>query len=210
MQCPLCSTDNQNHFSVVNEKLYYDCHCCGLVYLDRRFYLSEQEEKQRYLSHENNPKDPRYQTFLQPAVDSLLPYLKNNCLGLDFGCGNGSPLAHMFAQYGHKLYGYDPFFYPDQERLNTYYDFIVSTETFEHLHQPKQEFKRLLTCLNKGGYICVMTQFLIDKADFERWYYHRDPSHTLFFNTISFQYLAQMFDCAVSFPQKNIALFKVE
>ena len=178
------------------------------MYLDQRFYLSKQEEKERYLKHENNPQNSDYQAFLQPALDSLLPHLKENSCGLDFGCGTGSPLANMFAKHGHAVNGYDPFFMPDQTVFDKTYDFIVSTETFEHLYHPQQELKRLLTCLRRHGYVCVMTQFLTDKSEFEAWYYHRDPSHVLFFNETSFRFLAQSFACTVSFPQKNIALLQ--
>lgn len=207
MQCPLCARNDKTLLSRANQKVYYCCTQCGFVYLDRQFYLSKPQEKQRYQMHDNKPEDPKYRKFLKPALDSLLPHLKKNSLGLDFGCGSGSPLAQMFAEAGHCVNHYDPFFYPDQDVFNHNYDFIVSTETFEHLHQPKHELKRLLSCLKSGGYICVMTQFLNNMNDFENWYYHRDPSHVGFFNKNSFQYLANTLELKLSFPQNNIALF---
>ena len=210
MLCPLCSKNDQTVLSRANQKIYYVCPQCDFVYLDRQFYLSRQEERERYAKHENNPDDPKYQKFLQPVLDSLLPYLKDNSLGLDFGSGAGSPLHHMFAASGHKVKNYDPFFYPEQTVFKHKYDFIVSTETFEHLYQPMKEMKLLLTCLKPGGYICVMTQFLNNKDNFESWYYHRDPSHVGFFNQHSFQYLAKALGLIVYFPHKSIALFGVK
>ncbi|MCF6244457.1 MAG: class I SAM-dependent methyltransferase [Sulfurovum sp.] len=118
--------------------------------------------------------------------------------GLDFGCGATSLLSSMLEDEGIPCDYYDPIYYPDTLEHNKKYDLIVSTEVFEHLHSPKEVFKSLIERLEEGGYLAIQTQFHTNDIDtFKTWYYHKDPTHIVFFTQKSFQVLATMYGCKI-------------
>jgi hypothetical protein len=66
------------------------------------YQLSEDEEKSRYDTHNNDPKDVRYRQFLSQLSEPLLKKISDNSFGLDFGAGPGPTLSLMLEDYGHK------------------------------------------------------------------------------------------------------------
>ncbi|MCB0385529.1 MAG: hypothetical protein KDD43_09060, partial [Bdellovibrionales bacterium] len=50
------------------ERNYWLCPVCDLVFLDPQQRPDPQQEKDRYLSHNNDPADPRYQRYLSLVV----------------------------------------------------------------------------------------------------------------------------------------------
>jgi 2-polyprenyl-3-methyl-5-hydroxy-6-metoxy-1,4-benzoquinol methylase len=57
-----------------------------------------------------------------------------------------------FAEYRFKKYGIDM---PTQfsNKIEGMFDVIISLEVFEHLYDPVEHYKELLTHLNSGGYL---------------------------------------------------------
>ena len=90
MACPLCNSNQTTAYCSVHEIQYLNCNKCELVFKDASHFLSNEEEKERYLLHENDVADKNYQKFVSPIVDSVLKYHPVKCNGLDFGAGSGS------------------------------------------------------------------------------------------------------------------------
>ena len=172
------------------------------------YQLSEGEEKSRYDTHNNDPKDVRYRQFLSQLSEPLLKKISDNSFGLDFGSGPGPTLSLMLENYGHKVALFDKFYSKDTSVFNRKYDFITATEVIEHLSNPMTEINRLIKCLNDGGYLAVMTQMLTSKIDFSNWYYKNDPSHIGFFSKKTLSYLASKFDLEVEFISERVIFFK--
>ncbi len=187
--CFLCRSKMARSWKVVHQRRYFLCDGCGYVFVDPDLRLKQEEEHERYKNHNNNAEDPGYRKFLSKMAEPISAYLKPGSQGLDYGCGPGPTLSKILQEKGFVTADYDPFFFPQEELLSHSYDFIVSTEVFEHMHDPGQEIDRITSMLRNGGILGVMTSFV--PADFESWYYLRDETHVGFFSRKTFDYIAR-------------------
>ncbi len=184
------------------------CSVCDLVFVPKGFHLDAAGQKARYLTHNNDPEDVGYRDFLSRLLEPLRPKLTPGAEGLDFGAGPGPALAIMMREEGFRVRLYDPFFHPDASALERRYDFVVCTETAEHLANPMREFETLDHVLRPAGWLGVMTGMLESWDDFAEWYYHRDPTHICFYSKTTMEWIAGRFSWDVHFPRPNVALFQ--
>jgi len=208
MVCIVCKHTDIILFKKIKGKQYWKCNQCKSIFLDKKFYLSSEDEYKHYLTHNNDINDERYKQFLSNLMRPLSEKLEKNSNGLDYGCGPGPALSQMFEQEGHKMNIYDPFFYPLKENLLKKYDFISCSETIEHFHNPFEEFLNFNNLIIKNGIIGIMTNFYSEERSFENWYYVRDPTHVVFYCKETILYLAKMFNWKIESLNKNIAIFK--
>ena len=206
--CSLCQSDKTSHFHKEEFRQFLICLNCEYVFVPKIYQLSEDEEKSRYDTHNNDSKDVRYRQFLSQLSEPLLKKISDNSFGLDFGSGPGPTLSLMLEDYGHKVALFDKFYAKDTSVFNRKYDFITATEVIEHLSNPMTEINRLIKCLNDGGYLAVMTQILTSKINFSNWYYKNDPSHIGFFSKKTLSYLASNFDLEVEFISERVIFFR--
>jgi hypothetical protein len=136
-------------------------------------------------------------------------YLEPGACGLDFGSGPGPTLSVIFEESGYPMDIYDLFYTPDCAVFEKTYDFIVSTETFEHLRNPFYELERLWGVLKPGGIMGAMTQLVIDKERFALWRYKEDMTHIRFFSSNTFKWLAAKWNAKLEFADKN-AIFLIK
>lgn len=169
---------------------------------------SAETERELYDMHENSVEDPAYRRFLQPVVDALLQFQLPPARGLDFGCGHGPALAAMLVEKGYDVSLYDHFYFPDTTVLDKQYDFVTCTETAEHFHSPAREFERLFACLEKGGHLILMTRLLMPEVDFPGWWYHRDPTHVVFYSSASLRWLAESHAATLNVISDQLAVFR--
>lgn len=104
--CTLCDSDKIIFFQKDKFRNYHLCEQCKLIFVDPLNRLSPEEEKQRYVQHNNNPgifgllllifflvnivlEDEGYKNFLQKLAIPLKEIIPPNSNGLDFGCGPG-------------------------------------------------------------------------------------------------------------------------
>ncbi|MTI67431.1 MAG: class I SAM-dependent methyltransferase [Firmicutes bacterium] len=210
--CPLCLTEDNLLLYKADKRSdfreFYNCRNCDLVYVGENFYLSKQQEKERYKSHNNDPYDEGYRNFLNRLLSQIKPFLNKDMEGLDYGAGPGPCLSIMMKEEGYKVDIYDPFFHPSKEVLNKRYDFITSTETVEHFYNPRLEYNKFQNLLKSGGFLGIMTSMLDDWSKFSNWHYHIDPTHVVFYSKETFKWIAREYDWEVIFPRKNIIIFK--
>ena len=208
MICIVCKHNKAVVFTKIKQKRYWKCDECKSIFLDKKFYLSPEDEYNHYLSHNNDINDERYREFLSRLMHPLLKKLKKNSNGLDYGCGPGPALSQMLEQKGHKMNIYDPFFYPLNENLSIKYDFISCSESVEHFHNPFEEFLKFNELVVKNGIIGLMTNFYTEERLFENWYYVRDPTHVVFYCKETIEYIAKIFNWKIEILDKNIAILK--
>ena len=92
MDCPLCLLSETNLFLQKHRRDFWRCEVCQLTFVAPDEFLPAEEEKARYLLHENDPNDARYRQWLAQVSEVLLPKLVPHSRGLDFGSGPGPTL----------------------------------------------------------------------------------------------------------------------
>lgn len=206
--CPLCHHQNTSLFSEDKRRAYFQCQHCQLVFVPRGQLISLTEEKKIYDSHQNDVNDIGYQQFLSRALTPLLTELDKPSNGLDFGCGPGPALAKMLDEKGHSTALYDIFYYPNTDVLNKQYDFVTCTEVIEHLAKPDEVWMQLLSLIEPGGVLVVMTKLVINQERFKSWHYKNDITHINFFSRATFNYLATQNSLSLTFYGDDVMLFK--
>ena len=192
LKCPLCLGKSTwtLHQKVTGES-YHKCLDCNLIFLNPQFHLKPDEELRRYQSHENDPEQKGYQDFLAPVIAAVRNSQLMKAEGLDFGCGPNSVVIHTLKKEGYNIKGYDPYFHDDSKLLQKKYDYIVCTEVIEHFYKPFEEFARLRSLLKPLGSLYLKTSLTDSVEDFEKWHYHRDPSHVCFYSEKSIRWICR-------------------
>lgn len=210
MECHICSKKTVSFVHEKTDITYYHCKACEYILKSPKVYQDFEKQKERYNLHTNDENDEGYKAYFQRFLDFTLPLVGEPKTALDFGCGASTILSTMLKQQGIACEYYDPIYHPDTLMNSKKYDLIVSTEVFEHLHQPKAIFSKLLGRLNSGGFLALQTQFHPkEQKAFKTWYYHQDPTHIVFFSAKTFQKLSAMFHCQyIGDNGKNMVVIK--
>lgn len=187
--CPLCHSD-------LNQVLYHDffsCSTCKGIVKDEKKWLASEQEKERYLKHNNDVNDIGYQNFTSPITEAVLRDFSKENSGLDFGSGPGSVISKVLKDKHYTVQEYDPFFNPAENLLRQKYDYIVCCEVMEHFYQPYKEFKLLRSLLKNKGKLYCMTHLYDPSIDFEKWYYKNDATHVFIYQAETIQYIQKEF-----------------
>ncbi|MEX2523532.1 MAG: class I SAM-dependent methyltransferase [Gammaproteobacteria bacterium] len=174
-----------------DERRYYLCGHCSLIFADEEHYLPIEQEKAHYETHENSIENSGYVSFLNRLVEPMLPCLNGGMRGLDYGCGPGPTLSLMMKRQGIECGDYDPLFV--DRKPQPPYDFITATECFEHFQRPAREMEYIASLLGPGGLLGIMTERWTSTAAFAGWYYTRDPTHVSFYHEKTFEFLCRRF-----------------
>lgn len=185
--CPLCQAETIPFYA----DKFFSCKQCKGILRPQHDFPTADAERERYLSHNNDPEDPRYQEFVRPIVDAIRRDFTSASKGLDFGAGSGPVITKLLREAGFDVALYDPFFHPDKTPLEEQYDFIACCEVIEHFHHPFEEFVRLKSLLHEGGKLYVMTHLYDDSIPFANWYYKNDSTHVFIFRKESMEWIQQ-------------------
>lgn len=210
--CPLCHSVETKLIYIGNKRdnnrFYYHCNNCDLIFVEKWQQLYSKEELDRYKEHDNDVYDLGYRSFLNKIVEEVVPLINKEKLGLDFGAGPGPALALMMKERGFNMDIYDPYFHRDNNLLSKKYDFVIATEVVEHFSNPFIEFTKLNKLINNNGYLAIMTKLYKNSDDFKNWYYKNDFTHISFYSKKTMKWIADKFQYRVEFPKKNIIIFK--
>ncbi len=207
MPCILCNNENSPLF-YEDDRRYFKCNNCDLIFVDPQQLLSREEEKERYGLHHNSPEDPNYRNFLNRLFIPLKEILSQDSKGLDFGSGPGPTLSVMFEEAGNSMTIYDPFFANNPETLKQTYDFITATEVLEHLHKPLKELSLMWNCLVPGGILGIMTLLASEEKPFPGWHYKNDPTHVCFYSKETFEWLSKQWNAKLTIKDKGVILLQ--
>ncbi len=187
--CPLCNfVSFQSKVQGPKGRLFHLCDNCMLVFEGKSNLPGWNEEKDRYLEHENSIHQEGYVRHLNQAIKPALKYLKQGAKGIDYGCGPVPTLNKLLDNKGFSCEIYDPIFFPENP-LGTY-DYVFATECFEHFFRPAHELQKLWGLLKPGGILVVMTQLWNDTAKIKSWRYATDPTHVVFYHEQTFRFIA--------------------
>lgn len=210
MNCHICHKHTSSFLDEKTDIIYYHCKACEYIFKSSECYQSFDTQKERYDLHTNDENDLGYKAYFQRFLDFTLPLVGQPETALDFGCGESSILSKMLEDEGVNCDYYDPIYHPNTLNDSKKYDLIVSTEVFEHLHQPKVVFESLLERLNKGGYLAIQTEFHSNNVEkFKQWWYPGDPTHIVFFRAQTFRVLCEQNACKyVTDNNKNMLVIQ--
>ena len=191
--CPLCGSTGQLFFS--NEKhRFFSCDHCRGIFRTPEQILNPEQEKHRYLLHQNHLEDKGYLNFVSPILEAVRSEYESNAVGLDFGCGHTPVISEVLKNENYKVDLYDPVFYPQSSFDGKTYDFVVCCEVMEHFQNPKKEFDLLAELLKPSGNLICMTSLHSEEIDFESWYYKNDPTHVFLYRKETLAYITRNWD----------------
>lgn len=192
-KCKICDGKTIEIKDPKTLKFYHKCEICDYIFLDELFYVDEEREKKNYDKHDNSFDSLGYVAMFEDLIDKfILDDDKNIKTALDFGCGRGAVLGALLEKNSISCDAYDKFYFPKKVYENREYDLVVSTEVIEHLSNPIEILRELLSHIKEGGYLLLMTNFHPSNDDaFFKWWYIRDVTHIGFFNLKTFEYLAK-------------------
>jgi hypothetical protein len=206
MKCIICNTETVDLHDKQFDQTYLRCPNCQCVFTNPSDYLNQELELDQYSRHNNSFDSPGYVDMFLRYLDFVIPKDFNGRF-LDFGSGPEPVLQQVLQNKGFECDIYDPYYadsLPDKK-----YDFVTSTEVFEHFYDPLKEIETITKMLNKGGYLAVMTLFIKEEIDFQDWWYRRDPTHVTFYHQDTFEHIAECFGLeVVKSNDKNIILLK--
>ena len=210
--CPLCFS-NRVEFLVSkyifkHNRYFIVCLNCELIFVPDQYHLTEQEQIDRYLQHNNDPNDPGYRNFLSKIIKPLINNILPGSNGLDYGSGPGPTLSLMLKEIGFYVEIFDIYFSPDTTVLSREYDFITCSETAEHFVSPRKEFDRFNVMLKNNGCLVIMTSMINSKDDFLTWHYNIDPTHLSFYTKNTMRWISKNYNWEISFYGSSVVLFK--
>ena len=191
MTCRLCQCSDAVVQLSAGNRHYFVCPHCSLININKEHLPDKAQEKERYLTHNNGIQFKGYVDFLSKAINPALQFLHKDMTGLDYGCGYEPTLSRLVASHGYACEDYDPFF--AQHPLSKKFDFIFSTEVFEHFFYPCRDILHIHSLLSKGGVLVIMTKRWEEVGQFSKWYYAGDPTHVCFYHSKTFDFICTEF-----------------
>lgn len=225
--CQLCASSEPIQPHTTPDGLTYNfCAGCGFISLNRRFHPTFEDAKERYLLHNNSLESVGYVEMLNDFISSCVsPFIgeaddqaSNGSKDtgharvpriLDFGSGPTPVLAELLKRRGVDIDIHDLHFATDTSYETRMYDAITATEVLEHLADPLETVQKLVTRLNPGGVLAVMTSFHPEDWEaFGQWRYRKDSTHISFFAKRTMEHLAAALGMDILFIDcKNLCVF---
>jgi hypothetical protein len=192
-QCLICGAQTESFYDPITKTDIHHCSKCSFAFKDKGARLSQIDEEQEYLRHNNSMESTGYVNMFKVFMkENIKPFDIHSVL--DFGSGPGPVLYQLLLQDGYDANHYDPFYHKDDSVFNKTYDCVTTTEVVEHFYNPFKEFQTLSSLVKPGGYLAIMTQFRpMDMETFKTWWYKRDVSHVSFYSLETFTYIADTF-----------------
>ena len=94
--CILCQSNNTALYYQDRNRRYCNCNSCGCVFIPHEALPGAKEEKERYLSHQNDVEDSGFQKFVSPMVNAIKAKHTTKEKGLDFGAAQGLWLVNYW------------------------------------------------------------------------------------------------------------------
>jgi hypothetical protein len=204
-KCPLCHTVSREYFRD-KKRAFLLCPFCKGLFTGKEYLPDRDSERLRYIEHNNDVDDPRYQKFVEPIVEEILSAFTPESKGLDFGAGTGPVISSLLSEKGYGINIYDPFFHDDPLLLKEKYDYIACCEVIEHFHQPDKEFLMLRDLLNTHGILYCMTSLFNESINLKTWYYKNDLTHVFFYQEETLYYISREYGFSDIIIKNNLVI----
>ncbi|TPN84796.1 methyltransferase domain-containing protein [Aquimarina algicola] len=208
MLCSLCASKT-NVFSEVQHKKYLQCNECNSVMLDHSFFLSKNQERERYNLHQNDVYNLGYQNSVSTIIEKVVNNHSKHDKGLDFGSGTNSVVSYLLKNKNYDILEYDPIFKNKNDvLLDSNYDYIICCEVVEHFYRPIQEFQLLSRLLKPNGTLYCKTKLFTENINFDTWWYKNDPTHVFFYTPKSINWIKNKFNFGHVEVAKDVIIFQ--
>ena len=208
--CPIClnNTFKINRITIKTRQ-YNFCSNCKLIQLDRKFLISERNEQERYLLHNNCITNKGYVDYLNRIINEYIePYFKAGDSILDFGSGPKPVLSKLLKKQGYKnTYIYDKYFAENKSVLNKKYNGIIVLEVIEHISPIRDIIIKLISMLNLNGILIIHSLFH-DNIDFKNWWYAKDITHITFLSIATIKKISEIFNLEIIKYSDTAAVLK--
>ena len=191
--CRLCAASCDNSITLKDKSVYYHCSNCGYIFVSKSGLPEKEVEKARYLTHENDADDESYLNYIKKSTDLLFKYNSSPESLLDYGCGPAKAMLRLYSDKINLIHSYDPIFHPMEFNSADQYEAIACIEAIEHFYHPYKELEKINSLLKPGGYLLFRTEFQSSLENLENWWYRRDPTHVGFFNSKTWDFIAEKF-----------------
>jgi hypothetical protein len=183
--------------------VYHRCEECGFVYTNF-FDNFPSEWWGRYIYNDEyySTIDPDYESARPKANSSEISEIlrgKSEVIGLDYGGGSGLT-AQLLRERGLLFDCYDPYGRQDvsSERIGRY-NFCTAIEVFEHLPNPVETMRSILSMCQSDQLTILIGTALSDgritaRNRLQWWYVAPRNGHISIFSKKSLDQLASMFD----------------
>lgn len=198
--CPLCLGSDFRPLCDVGTREIHHCAGCDLRFVPPIFHLSVDEERRRYLCHDNSFQDTEYIAYLNRCIKDLSRIPVEHPQVLDFGCGQHGVLSDILNKQGVHCTAYDPLFCIGPNALDQKYDIVILNEVIEHLRDPRHELMRLS---NIARFMLIRTRLVTPLTDIASWWYVQDPTHIAFYSTRSITVAAELMGRQILFCDKE-------
>lgn len=202
--CVLCDNEVftvKSSKSASKNRDFLHCPVCDLIFVPGNFHLAPEDEAARYRLHNNTLLNEGYVRMFLEKISLIHNYCPGINSVLDYGCGHEPVLAELMRMEGFDCDAYDPYFFPALPESS--YDLVISTEVFEHFRDIRAELYNILTLLNSGGFLAVMTSFHDSVRNFEDWWYVSDSTHICFLSTHTFEWIAKKLRLKVVYTDRR-------
>ncbi len=199
--CPLCL--NTKLFTMItgpDKRTYRSCDSCKLIFTDTRYQPTRKEAEKRFKTNKNGIQYPTYLEILKQAFKPDLPFINSSLTGLDYGCGPEPTLSTFLDQEDITCDSYDPIFFPELPQKQ--YDFIFSTECFEHFFLPAKEMQQIKKMLKPEGILIVLTELWTNAEAFAKWNNAKDAMHVSFYHRITMDFICTKYGFSI-IPSDN-------
>lgn len=191
LRCPLCGqATGLVPVRGPDSRTYWKCGDCFLIHADAACHLSPEDEAKRYRLHTNGPQNQDHVRFLEQALAPVREGLRSGISALDFGCGPVPVLPVLLKELGIDCDIYDPVFFPDPPPRKQY-AVVFATECVEHFRAPVEDWQLLVSFVQEGGRLVVMTELWQDLEAFRSWSYARDLTHVSFYHARTLDRIAR-------------------
>ena len=171
--CLVCNGPNIHSLRGYESHDLLKCSDCGFIFMRKIPTNAELESYYSVYAYENEKEmsEPT-RVSLESLVKGSDLYRQNNRI-LDVGCGEGW-ILEVAKKNGWDVYGteysaraieiceakgikmYKGVLKPEEMQANEF-DVIVSSETIEHINNPREDFSNICKLLRKGGLLYVTT-----------------------------------------------------
>jgi len=171
---------------------YWQCSQCKIIGKDPKAFVTQAQEADRYLQHNNTLTATGYRDhllrLLKPALARTENWQRKRIL--DYGCGPNPNMAALVAELGGVCESFDPAFFPANLKGQKW-DLILCNEVVEHFRCPRDEFAILLNLVAPGGLLALATNLHSGPDHFRTWWYQQDPTHLHFYSKTTWNWIAQ-------------------
>lgn len=208
MRCKLCGAAKISESFAIANRQFFECFECDLLFCHSSTKLTFEEERSRYLQHDNSGENSGYLQHLSKLVDAIVPLIPPMATGLDYGCGHTPVLSELLIKRGFVMDNFDPFFGFRVTLESNAYDFVTCSEALEHFSEPIKELTQIVSLLKPEATVAFMTGLREGTRRSPNWWYLRDITHRCFYSVKTFNWLATHFNLTLIQAQDNIILLR--